>query len=106
MDASQRPSGAVLAGLRDGALFNLVMNTAATPASAIAVKVGDYYRVGDTAWLRLVVDGVEECEAVDPAISGQLDAYLWVTGIDADPDTPLFRHLEKTASPPDRSGLG
>jgi len=80
-----------LVGLRDRAIIAL-MGYAWAPLDAIvAMRVGDYYRLGERRWVRLVENETERRELVDRRLETHLDEYLTAARIANDPTGALFR---------------
>jgi hypothetical protein len=81
-----------LANLRDRAII-AVIGYAWTPLHAVlAMRVRDYYWLGDCRWVRLVDRGTERRELATRRLQNYMDEYLAAAaGIEDEPDSPLFR---------------
>jgi site-specific recombinase XerC len=79
-----------LVGLRNRAIAGL-LGHGASVAAISHLRVGDYYRVGDGRWLRLMRLGSERHVLLSRALETYIDEYLVVARIASEPTTPLFR---------------
>ncbi|MFO7902238.1 MAG: tyrosine-type recombinase/integrase [Pirellulaceae bacterium] len=90
-----------IGGLRDRALIGLMMHTFARVTAALAMDVGDYYRVGAKRWFfRLKEKGSKTLDIPAHHLAQQyMDAYLTARRINVeDPaavTTPLFCSLDR-----------
>ena len=78
-------------GLRDRALLGILAYTFARIGAAVNLKVEDYYPSGKRFLLRFKEKGGKEKELpVHHKLEELLDEYLKVTGLGAEPGSPLF----------------
>ena len=93
-------------GLRDRALIALMVYTFARIGAATAMKVSDVYVQQRRLWVRLQEKGGKT--AALPChhnLEAYLHAYLEGTGIEAEPDSPLFRTIGRGTSQLTRTPL-
>ena len=84
-----------LVGLRDRALIGTLLYTFARVSAATAMRVGDYYPVGKSRWVRLHEKGGRHHEMpCHHTLQEWFDAYIEAAGIEADTRGPLFRTAE------------
>ncbi len=85
-----------LVGLRDRALIATMAFTFASIGAVLGMKVEDYYANGKRWWVRLYEKGGKFHEVpAHHTLEEYLDAYLQVTGVAADPKSPLFRSANR-----------
>ncbi len=78
-------------GLRDRALLGVLAYTFARIGAVVNLKVEDYYPSGKRFLLRFKEKGGKEKELpVHHKLEELLDEYLKVTGLGAEPGSPLF----------------
>lgn len=83
-----------LAGLRDRALIGAMVYSFARVGAVLGMKVEDYVKQGEQAWLRLHEKGGKHHEVpVHHRLEKYLDAYVQAAGIREAKGTPLFRSL-------------
>ena len=85
-----RPA-ATIANLRDQAIIGALRYADASVDAVIALRVEDYYSVGDRRWLRIVQNGIERQHLVHVKLEYLIDKYLSASGITDAPHTFLFR---------------
>jgi hypothetical protein len=86
------PPTGTIAQLRDRAITGILEYVDATTDAIMALRVKDYYSIGDRRWLCVLQDGhIERHELVDPELEGLIDKYILSAGIAQDLNTPLFR---------------
>jgi site-specific recombinase XerD len=79
-----------LAGFRDRALLAVMVYTFARASAAVGMNVEDYYQQGKRWWVRLHEKGGKHHELpVHHKAEEYLDAYLKISGIGAEKNTPL-----------------
>ena len=85
-----------VAGLRDRALIGVMLYSFARVGAVIQMRVGDYYHVGKSAWLRLHEKGGKHHEVPAHHKAQEfLDAYLDFAGIRRQMKRPLFRTIDR-----------
>jgi site-specific recombinase XerD len=78
-------------GLRDRALLGVLAYTFARIGAVVTLKVEDYYPSGETFLLRFKEKGGNEKELpVHHKLEELLDQYLKATGLEKEPESPLF----------------
>jgi site-specific recombinase XerC len=78
-------------GLRDRALLGVLAYTFARIGAVVNLKVEDYYPSGKRFLLRFKEKGGKEKELpVHHKLEELLDQYLRASGLDKEPDSPLF----------------
>jgi len=83
-------------GVRDRALLAVMVYSFARVSAVVGMNVDDYYQQGKRWWLRLHEKGGKHHELpVHHKSEEYLDAYLRVTGIADQKDTPLWRSMTK-----------
>src|SRR6266576_3237877 len=87
---ADRPE-ATIANLRDQAIIGALRYADASLDAVIALRVEDYYSVGNRRWLRIVEDGIERHQLVNVNLEYLVDKYLLASGIEGDLRAPLFR---------------
>src|SRR5690349_20140061 len=70
-----------IATLRDRAIIGTIRYANASVDAVAALRVKDYYIVGDRRWLRVFQDGVERHYLVDAKLESLIDNYLLAAGI-------------------------
>jgi site-specific recombinase XerD len=80
-----------LLGLRDRALVGIMVYSFARIGAVIQMKVADYFVQGRRRWVRLHEKGGKEKELpVHHKLEELLDQYLKATGLEKEPESPLF----------------
>ena len=85
-----------VAGLRDRALIGVMVFSFARVSAVLGMDVEDFFTDGRRRWIRLDEKGGKHHEV--PAhhrVDEYLFAYLAISGIGADPRSPLFRSLDR-----------
>jgi site-specific recombinase XerD len=80
-----------VANLRDRAIIGIMGYTQAPVDAVIAMRVRDYYSLGDRRWVRLQENGAERYEIIDRRLEHYIDEYVAAAAIAGLPRTPLFR---------------
>src|SRR5436305_14174078 len=80
-----------LAKLRDQAIIGVLRYANAPVDAIIALRVEDYYPIGNRRWFRTVQNGIERHELIDLKLEYLIDKYLLASGIESELHTPLFR---------------
>lgn len=80
-----------IAKLRDAAIIGVLKHADPSINAVIALRVQDYYSVGNRRWLRVVKDGIERQQLVDVKLECLIDKYLLASDIVGELSTPLFR---------------
>ena len=84
-------------GLRDRALFGVMIYSFARVSAVVNMDVDDYYQEGKRWWLRLrEKGGKHRALPAHHKAEGYLDAYLEAAGISAERGSPLWRSLTRT----------
>src|SRR5690348_17314292 len=83
-----------VAGLRNRALVGLVAYGAVSLDAALRMRVGDYERLGNGGWVRVVVDGKTWQVLLPRTINSYLEQYVTAAGIrNAPAKSYLFRAM-------------
>ena len=85
-----------LRGVRDKALFSVLAYSWARVSAVAGLKVGDYYSRKDVRWLRLEEKRGKIHEVpVHSKAREAIDQWLEVSGLESNPDAPLFPTFAK-----------
>ena len=87
---ASRPTPTI-AKLRDQAIIGVLRYANAPVDAIIALRVEDYYPIGNRRWFRTVQNGIERHELIDVKLEHLIDKYLLASGIENELHTPLFR---------------
>lgn len=82
-----------LVALRNRALIGVIGCTWASVDAVIAMRVRDYYWLGDCRWVRLLEVGGERHELISQTVQRNIDQYIKEAGIGNDLFGPLFRSI-------------
>jgi integrase/recombinase XerD len=92
----KRPDEFTIAELRDRALIAVMAYSFARISAVLGMNVGDYRQQGKRCWLVLHEKGGKHHEVpCHHSAEEYLDAYLTAAGIAGEPQTPLFRRLDR-----------
>jgi hypothetical protein len=95
-----------VAGLRNRAMIGLIVYGVASIDATLLMRFGDYYRVGNRGWVRLIKDGKEHQVLLPIGVQAYMDEYLVAVGIDIEPKGWLFRSTQPgRRNPLSRSGF-
>jgi len=83
-----------ICGLRDRALFGVMLYAVARVSAVLAMDVKDVYRKHNALWIRLYQSGGRPHNMpCHPELAAALTAYIEAADIAGDPDGPLFRAM-------------